>query len=237
MMENTTKIAVLSDIHSNLTALEAVIADLRQERVNEVWLLGDLLMFGHGADDLLALLAELPVTVSIRGNWDDLFLGIYDKRLPIDDQGDVYITKLGKFLSENISPENVEYVRNLPLTATREVKGLKFSFSHNLPERNWGRALLPFVPQENFDQLFVHESSDVALYGHVHHQMMRYSSKEQLIINPGSVGQPYQNWRECKLDLRAPAEPEAKTSTVCTTHCSLAMSAPSRRLARISVHS
>ncbi|HGJ2436828.1 TPA: metallophosphoesterase, partial [Streptococcus pneumoniae] len=51
-----TKIALLSDIHGNTTALEAVLADAQQLGVDEYWLLGDILMPGTGRRRILDLL-------------------------------------------------------------------------------------------------------------------------------------------------------------------------------------
>ena len=56
-----TKIALLSDIHGNTTALEAVLADARQLGVDEYWLLGDILMPGTGRRRILDLLDQLPI--------------------------------------------------------------------------------------------------------------------------------------------------------------------------------
>lgn len=63
-----TKIAVISDIHGNTTALEAVIEDAKQAMVDEYWLLGDILMPGTGRKNILDLLATLPITVRVLGN-------------------------------------------------------------------------------------------------------------------------------------------------------------------------
>ena len=72
------KIAILSDIHGNATALEAVIADAKNQGVSEYWLLGDIFLPGPGANDLVALLKGLPITASVRGNWDDCVLEALD---------------------------------------------------------------------------------------------------------------------------------------------------------------
>ena len=50
------KIAILSDIHGNATALEAVIADAKAQGVSEYWLMGDIFLPGPGANDLVTLL-------------------------------------------------------------------------------------------------------------------------------------------------------------------------------------
>lgn len=56
------KIAILSDVHGNATALEAVIADAKNQGASEYWLLGDIFLPGPGANDLVALLKDLPIT-------------------------------------------------------------------------------------------------------------------------------------------------------------------------------
>ena len=65
------RIAILSDIHGNTTALEAVLNDAKELGATEYWLLGDFFLPGPGGNDLMDLLEGLPITVSVRGNWDD----------------------------------------------------------------------------------------------------------------------------------------------------------------------
>ena len=66
-----TKIAVLSDIHGNTGALEAVLTDAEKAGVEEYWLLGDILMPGTGRKSILRRLEELPITVRVLGNWEE----------------------------------------------------------------------------------------------------------------------------------------------------------------------
>jgi predicted phosphodiesterase len=106
-------------------------------------------------------------------------------------------------LHENVTQDEVDFLRHLPLYQTIEVEGLKFGISHNLPDKNWGPALLPAAEQGNFDKIFVDADCDVAVYGHVHHQMMRYDSNDRIIINPGSVGQPFFSHENLRQDTRA----------------------------------
>lgn len=64
--------------------------------------------------------------------------------------------------------------------------------THNLPDLNYGQALYPTEKQRNFNELFDgNQNLDLAIYAHVHHPLMRYSSDEQFVLNPGSVGQPF----------------------------------------------
>ena len=75
----------------------------------------------------------------------------------------------------------------------KEVNGIRFSLTHNLPEKNYGGDLRPANATENFDQL-LDDQTDLAIYGHVHKQLLRYGSQGQQILNPGTIGMPYFDW-------------------------------------------
>ena len=98
---------------------------------------------------------------------------------------------------ERMDPETIVWLRNLLMLEKKEVDGLRFSLSHNLPEKNYGGDLSVGNNTDKFDQL-LDEETDVAVYGHVHKQLLRYGSQGQQIINPGTIGMPYFDWEELK---------------------------------------
>ena len=191
------KIAILSDIHGNASALEAVIADARKLEATEYWLLGDIFLPGPGANDLVALLQDLPITVAVRGNWDDSVLEALDGEYGLGHPQEIQLMRMTQFLMERMDPATIVWLRSLPLLEKKEVDGLRFSLSHNLPNKNYGGDLLVENDTEKFDQL-LDDEVDVAVYGHVHKQLLRYGSQGQQIINPGSIGMPYFNWEALK---------------------------------------
>ena len=191
------KIAILSDIHGNTTALAGVLEDAKNLGATEYWLLGDIFLPGPGANDLVALLKGLPITASVRGNWDDCVLEALDGQYGLEDPEEIQLLRMIQYLMENLKPEHIDWLRNLPMVAKKEVEGLRFSLSHNLPEKNYGGDLLVENNTEKFDQL-LDETTDVAVYGHVHKQLLRYGSQGQQIINPGSIGMPYFDWEGLK---------------------------------------
>ena len=191
------KIAILSDIHGNTTALAGVLEDAKKLGATEYWLLGDIFLPGPGANDLVALLKGLPITASVRGNWDDCVLEALDGQYGLEDPQEIQLLRMTQYLMERLNPEQIDWLRNLPMVAKKEVEGLRFSLSHNLPEKNYGGDLLVENGTEKFDQL-LDEATDVAVYGHVHKQLLRYGSQGQQIINPGSIGMPYFDWNELK---------------------------------------
>ena len=158
-----TKIAVLSDIHGNTTALEAVVADAQKSEVDEYWLLGDILMPGTGRKNILQTLETLPITLRILGNWEE----------------------------------------SLWRACHRQFGDLKLGISHHLPDKNWGRELIHLGKQEDFDRLVTNPDCDIAIYGHIHQQFLRYGSGGQLILNPGSIGQPFFLSENLRKDMRA----------------------------------
>ena len=187
------KIAILSDIHGNTTALAGVLEDAKNLGATEYWLLGDIFLPGPGANDLVDLLKDLPITASVRGNWDDCVLEALDGQYGLEDPQEIQLLRMTQYLMERLNPEHIDWLRKLPMIAKKEVEGLRFSLSHNLPEKNYGGDLLVENDTEKFDQL-LDETTDVAVYGHVHKQLLRYGSQGQQIINPGSIGMPYFDW-------------------------------------------
>ena len=198
-----TKIALLSDIHGNTTALEAVLEDSKRAGVEEYWLLGDVLMPGTGRRHLLNLLEELPITVQILGNWEDSLWRAMKGILDPSRASHRYLMRHCQYILEEIHPEEIEAMQSLPMQVHREVSGLIVGITHHLPDKNWGRELIHIGDQKDFDRLVTNPPCDLAVYGHIHQQFFRYGSGGELILNPGSIGQPFFLQANLRKDLRA----------------------------------
>lgn len=198
----TRKIAVFADVHGNYTALRAVIADAKRHKATDFWFLGDVLLPGPGSSEILAQLRELGITAWPRGNWEDLLIGGHAKELDVQDPQRLYFTRHAMYQDQFLDDATYNMLANQPLTVTHTVCGLTFRLSHNLPDKNYGQELVPTEGQANFDRLLTPDI-DVALYGHTHRQLMRYSSAGKLIVNPGTVGMAFTNPGKVQHDLRA----------------------------------
>ena len=198
-----TKIALLSDIHGNTTALEAVLEDAKRAGVEEYWLLGDVLMPGTGRRHLLNLLEELPITVQILGNWEDSLWRAMKGMLDPSRASHRYLMRHCQYILEEIRPEEIEAMQSLPMQVHRKVSGLRLGITHHLPDKNWGRDLIHIGDQKDFDRLVTNPPCDIAVYGHIHQQFFRYGSGGELILNPGSIGQPFFLQANLRKDLRA----------------------------------
>ena len=197
------KIALISDIHGNMTAFQAVCDDLKKQKINEVWFLGDMFSPGPGALEQWKLFKSLEPSVCVRGNWDDLLVNGYKGRLSLEKPSRVFFSRLAEFIGMQLGSAIIDEIEHWPLHQLIDVNNLRFSCAHNLPFHNFGQKLYPTSSQTTFDEVLKDTKADVALYAHVHHPLMRYTTSEQLVINPGSVGEPFCDWPGLHDDLRA----------------------------------
>lgn len=172
-------IAIISDIHGNMPALEAVLGDISRREISHIICLGDLI--GKGPDSAEAVdRCRHACGEVIRGNWDD-YVAHHDK------PGDVswYRNKLG--------PERLEYLRGLASFMELSLSGHRIRLFHAHPKDVYKRVH-PYHPVEERMGMFQppperNGLSDVAVYGDIHHAYMQTLSG-RLLVNAGSVGNP-----------------------------------------------
>ena len=124
----------------------------------------------------------------------------YDGQHSYDDETKIMISRVGEYIGSQVGPRIINQIKKWPITANTQVGAL----NHNLPKNNAGQGLFPTNDQQQMDQIMpLSGNYDVGIYAHVHHQLYRYTSQEQLILNPGSVGEPYDGWNVHQNNLRA----------------------------------
>jgi predicted phosphodiesterase len=188
---------IISDIHANLEALEAVLADAPSDL--PIWCLGDIVGYGPNPNECIERLQDLGVECIV-GNHDWAVMNKVDVR---DFNPDAQTAVL--WTQEQLTPENLKYLENLPLSL---VKG-QVTLVHGSPrEPIWEYVLYPPIARLNF----AYFTTLYCMVGHTHiPTLFRFRSKDgqhacemeqpveggpqpigegRLIINPGSVGQP-----------------------------------------------
>jgi diadenosine tetraphosphatase ApaH/serine/threonine PP2A family protein phosphatase len=187
---------ILSDIHSNLVALEAVLEEAPAEL--PIWCLGDIVGYGPHPNECIQRLRSLDVEACIVGNHDWAVMGKVDVRdFNLDAQRSVIWTQ------RQLTPANLDYLEHLSLSVVED----EFTLVHGSPrEPIWEYILYPPIARRNFEHL----DTPHCLVGHTHVPVaFRYDAGNQvletehlvegkpllleggrLIINPGSVGQP-----------------------------------------------
>jgi diadenosine tetraphosphatase ApaH/serine/threonine PP2A family protein phosphatase len=189
------RVAVVSDIHSNLTALEAVLGDL--PAVDEVWCLGDIVGYGPDPNDCIHALLNLK-QISIAGNHDWAAVG----RVELSDFNPD-ARRAAEWTADNLNDVNKEILRRLP----QEYSVGEFSFAHGSPRNPiWEYIVHPSQAASNLSFF----ATRYCLVGHTHSPAIFWGpagkkpagglkpapdtpyelGEQRLIINPGSVGQP-----------------------------------------------
>jgi predicted phosphodiesterase len=188
------RIAVLSDVHGNLPALEAVLEALKP--YDAVWQLGDIVGYGPQPDEVVAVLAAAKA-VGVRGNHDSAAIGQLDTDSFNDDARAAV-----EWTAERIAPETRRWLAELPVRSIDQ----PFTLVHGSPrDPTWEYVFSAGIARAN---LAAFETRH-CLVGHTHVPIVfrerrsggvetaiaKPSTRMKLdgaraIINPGSVGQP-----------------------------------------------
>lgn len=171
------KVGLISDIHANLPALEAVIDDMPP--VDEVVCAGDVVGYNPWPAACLDRVRELA-TVTVRGNHDATVET--PERYRANRMAEAGLEHAYAELSES----QLAWLRSLPRSATFGNDGFLLTHSHPSPDRQGA-----YVYPESFSTLDRYlEGVDGVVLGHTHVQAAEDTPEGRLVVNPGSVGQP-----------------------------------------------
>ncbi|MCC7207269.1 MAG: metallophosphoesterase family protein [Anaerolineae bacterium] len=195
------RIAILSDIHGNLAALDAVLADVAARGgVDGCWVLGDLCAMGYAPSEVLDRLVNLPSPVFIRGN-TDRFVTTGDRPGPTVEQAahDPALVPVLAELSGSFgwttgylaAHNRLDWLRALPLDHRLTLPdGARVLLVHAAPGADDGDGLIPTLDDGALAAVLDGCDADLVCAGHFHWTMDRALGKRR-IINPGSVGLPF----------------------------------------------
>lgn len=208
--------AVISDVHANLEALEAVLKDIEKENVDEILFLGDAVGYGPNPNECTDLLRQ-NTALMVAGNHDWAAVGL-------DDYGyfNPYARLAIKWTIDTLSDGNREFLRRLPLT--KKIEEGNIFLVHGTPKepRNWHYLFNKYEAKINL----THFEEQICFLGHSHQpSIMEISEggeinsfynftdvgdKQRYIVNTGSVGQPrdhnpnasYVIFKEDRLEIK-----------------------------------
>jgi len=183
--------AILSDIHGNLTAFEAVLADIRRQSPDLVLHGGDLADGGSSPIEIVDRLRELGWE-GVMGNTDEML--VWPESL--DDfasqsQGPPALWEAVKQIAAAtrsiLGDERLAWLRGLPHVRSEET----FALVHATPESCW-RAPAAEASDAELEAIYGSLRRPVVIFGHTHRPLIRHlAGQPGLLINTGSVGLPY----------------------------------------------
>ena len=188
------RVAVISDVHSNLQALEAVLEHAGTTGIDELWCLGDIVGYGAKPSECLALVRE-RTAICLGGNHDLVVSGALDIDQFTSDAG-----VAARWTRSVLSEDELEFLAQLSPKGERAGVSL---FHGSIRDPVWEYVLTADVAEASLEA----QTTDLALVGHSHVQLALALVKAGLeggkaepdqevtlagkqLLNPGSVGQP-----------------------------------------------
>ena len=188
------RIAIVSDIHGNLTALEAVLADLKFTSPDLILHGGDLADSGSSPGAIVDLIRSFGWQ-GVVGNTDEMltkpamFEEFAGQRPALDDVW-AAVRQMSAFTRDQLGEDRLSWLRTLPRMQVES----DVAFVHASPESPW-RSPLAGADEAEFLTAYKQVARRVVVYGHIHTAFVRPLSSSdhpvRLIANTGSVGLPY----------------------------------------------
>lgn len=184
------KIAVISDIHSNVYALNEVLGDIQKKDVDMVICTGDLVGYGTRPNEVIQTLRKEKI-LTIMGNYDEA-IGNFKITCGCDYPNPKDAERAGlsiHFTAQETTEENKEYLRNLPKEATFTFNNKTIRFVHGST-----RVINEYLKENSkeADEVMSELVEDILVCGHTHIPYAKYYG-EKLLINAGSIGKPKTN--------------------------------------------
>jgi predicted phosphodiesterase len=177
------RVAVLSDLHANPFALDAVLADLPRD-VDTAVCLGDVAI-GPFPNEVIWRLRELDCPV-VMGNWD---VWLLDGVPSLEGEVGPRLSAQGRWCSSQLDREDRAFLRTFRPNVELALDGTRGLFFHGSPRSNTD-LLLPDVSRAELDRALAGARADLFVAGHTHLQMLR-RRPDSLFANVGSVGLPF----------------------------------------------
>lgn len=179
------KIAVISDIHGNLSALNAVLQDIEKQGITNYFFLGDLVMNGPNPKEVFELIEDLSPEVWIKGNTDE-WLEIIGEASPTDTDKEILMAKRTHFVRRALTDPQIDKLSKVQKESVVIINDKKILCVHGSPN-SMEEAVGIMQPIDFFEDLMAHNSFDLMLCGHTHLPFIGFY-KGKKIMNPGGIG-------------------------------------------------
>jgi predicted phosphodiesterase len=191
------RIAVLSDIHGNLPALEAVATDLDRVNPDRVFVAGDFQNRGPNPREVTSFVWQSGWTI-LRGNHEDYVIG-QSRNSRIDDLADYYAWLPARWTAD-LTRDSVEWVKGLPIATTLAGPNeLSIVIAHGSPRSN-DEGFFPSTPETKATEMIGNNPPALLCVGHSHLPLIR-KINTTLLVNVGSVGFPFDGDRRASYGV------------------------------------
>jgi predicted phosphodiesterase len=179
-------IALISDIHGNLVALEAVLASIQASRIGQIVCLGDVATSGPQPREVIEKLRKMDIPIAM-GNMDAWMLD--PKPHAYRDEDTRRITEIELWGAEQLAPSDISFLRTFPPRIEVPLSSDVNLLCVHASPRSDSDQILATTPDDELERMLAGCRATVVAGGHTHTQMLR-RFRETTVINPGSVGLP-----------------------------------------------
>lgn len=184
------RLAVLSDVHGNAVAFQAVIDDMKRMAPDAVVFLGDIVMRGPQPSECVELLRSLEPLATVRGNYDHMFTR-YPKSP--DWKPETFKENMQyrafQYDRARLTAEQQHWIAHWPMGQALTLNGIQTELYH-ASASSFVQITYPWATLEQLDSLHQYEETKLVLTAHTHHAFVR-QAMGRTVVNGGSVGIPF----------------------------------------------
>lgn len=185
------RVAVLSDIHGNIRALNAVLEEIERTPTDGIVICGDVASGPFPSDTLDRLMDLGERAYFVRGNADRELISAYDDHFQFDPTEEDPARLFSSWSAQQINKRQRDFLASFKDRVVLDVIGLgKVLFCHGSP-RSDEEIITSLTPYDILEKLFAGIEEKVVVCGHTHHQFDRKTDGYR-VINAGSIGMPYE---------------------------------------------
>lgn len=186
------KIGIISDVHSNIQALNAVLTEFDKRQVDKIICCGDVIGLGINPEETVQeLIKRQDMLIAVKGNHEKYVLNGIPDRVH-DGQSKLSEEEYAnhKWNHDMLSEESKKFLSTWKLFENIEIEGKKIYIVHYALEKDYTHKQHIKRPSiEECKELFKEVEADVYLYGHTHTYSVNHQD-DKWYINPGSLGCP-----------------------------------------------
>jgi putative phosphoesterase len=183
------RVAVITDIHANLPALETVLDYIDRREVDQIYCGGDLVGYGPRPNEVCSLIQKRGLP-TIHGNYD------YAIARDLDDCGCAYVDEHDRAIGQqsvdwtlaHTNQQSKDFMRALPFDLRFDLGSKRIRLVHGSP-RKVNEYLFEDKPARTFERIAAGADCDVLVFGHTHKPWV-HEYGGVLFVNCGSVGKP-----------------------------------------------
>jgi len=180
------RVAIISDIHGNNIALEAVLTDLKQIQPDVLVCLGDIAVLGPRPREVIDLLRATECAY-VMGNTDDWLFT--PEPWQADNEIQQAILEIELWCAQHLSKRDLDFIRTFQSTQEIRLENGEIMLCYHGSPCSYDDVIGSTTSEEELEELLTGVSASILVGGHTHEPMYRVY-QDKALINPGSVGLP-----------------------------------------------